>query len=55
MRRITVFNMMSLDGYIADARGDMSWRISTMRSGMNSWQVTRRVPAFSSSAGLPTR
>jgi dihydrofolate reductase len=25
MRRLTVFNAMSLDGCIADARGDMSW------------------------------
>lgn len=25
MRRLSVFNMISVDGYIADARGDMSW------------------------------
>jgi dihydrofolate reductase len=25
LRRLTVFNAMSLDGFIADARGDMSW------------------------------
>jgi dihydrofolate reductase len=25
MRRLTVFNMVSIDGYFADARGDMSW------------------------------
>jgi len=25
MRRLVVFNMMSLDGFIADSRGDMSW------------------------------
>lgn len=25
MRRLTVFNNVSLDGYIADANGDMSW------------------------------
>jgi dihydrofolate reductase len=25
MRRLIVFNQVSLDGYIADARGDMSW------------------------------
>jgi dihydrofolate reductase len=25
MRRLSVFNAMSLDGYIADARGDMRW------------------------------
>jgi len=25
MRRLIVFNMMSLDGYIADGKGDMSW------------------------------
>jgi dihydrofolate reductase len=25
MRRLTVFNQVSVDGYIADARGDMSW------------------------------
>ncbi|MBB5342636.1 dihydrofolate reductase family protein [Tunturibacter empetritectus] len=25
MRRVMVFNMISLDGYIADANGDMSW------------------------------
>ena len=25
MRRLTVFNQVSLDGYIADAHGDMSW------------------------------
>ena len=25
MRRLVVFNMVSLDGYFVDARGDMSW------------------------------
>jgi dihydrofolate reductase len=25
MRKLVVFNQMTLDGYIADARGDMSW------------------------------
>jgi len=25
MRRLVVFNAMSLDGFIADAKGDMSW------------------------------
>ncbi len=25
MRRLTVFNQVSLDGYFTDARGDMSW------------------------------
>lgn len=25
MRKLIVFNLVSLDGYIADARGDMSW------------------------------
>ena len=25
MRKLTVFNQVSLDGFIADARGDMSW------------------------------
>jgi dihydrofolate reductase len=25
MRKLAVFNQVSLDGYIADARGDMSW------------------------------
>ena len=25
MRRLTVFNAMSLDGFIADSTGDMSW------------------------------
>ncbi len=25
MRRLIVFNHVSLDGYIEDARGDMSW------------------------------
>ncbi len=25
MRKLVVFNQVSLDGYIADARGDMSW------------------------------
>ena len=25
MRNLIVFNMMSLDGYIADSKGDMSW------------------------------
>jgi dihydrofolate reductase len=25
MRRLTVFNQVSLDGYFVDARGDMSW------------------------------
>src|ERR1700722_17605285 len=25
MRSVMVFNMISLDGYIADANGDMSW------------------------------
>jgi dihydrofolate reductase len=25
MRKLTVFNQISLDGYISDARGDMSW------------------------------
>ena len=25
MRRLTVFNQVSIDGYIADSKGDMSW------------------------------
>src|SRR5215467_296712 len=25
MRKLTVFNAMSLDGFIADSQGDMSW------------------------------
>ena len=25
MRKLMVFNMMSLDGFIADSQGDMSW------------------------------
>src|SRR5690606_2215508 len=25
MRRLTVFNQLSLDGYFVDSRGDMSW------------------------------
>jgi hypothetical protein len=34
MRRLVVFNNVSLDGYFVDANGDMSWAHKQGRSGL---------------------
>ena len=37
MRRLTVFNQMSLDGFFVDAHGDMSWAHNTAKDA--EWQA----------------
>jgi dihydrofolate reductase len=37
MRRLAVFNQVSLDGYFVDARGDMSWAHNTAQD--DEWQA----------------
>jgi len=37
MRRLTVFNQVSLDGYFVDARGDMSWAHTNTKDA--EWQA----------------
>jgi dihydrofolate reductase len=40
MRKLKVFNQMSLDGYIADAHGDMSWaHAGTDDAEWNAWSA----------------
>ena len=41
MRRLLAFEMVSLDGYFVDARGDMSWAHTTILTGDAADEVRR--------------
>lgn len=53
MRRLIVFNNLSLDGFFADMNSDISWVFTRARSSLHLPRRLRRPGARSCSAGRP--